>query len=154
MNKKYSIPVLLIGSLILIASPNDPPNGFTGAPGEGTCFSCHNPAGSQNGTVTVTGMPSVIEPNTTYMLTVTSTITSGTALVAGFQLTVLNSANQMAGTLSNPGPGSAIQTQSGRQYWEQNVPASYSGGVVTWTADWLSPTMPANTTITYYVANN
>ncbi len=156
MNKKYSILALFASAFLWFAFPNNPPNGNTGAPGEGTCANCHTlNGGLQDGTIDVTGMPSVIQPNTSYVLTVTSTNPNGIANVAGFQLTILNSLNQMAGTLSGPSTGSALETSSGRQYWEHNTPATYPiSHIVTWTASWLSPNMPANTPITWYVANN
>jgi len=156
MNKKYSLLALMASAFLWFAFPNDPPNGNTGAPGEGTCAGCHTlNGGTQDGTITVSGMPASIEPCNTYMLTVTSTRLNAAAIVAGFQLTILNSANQMAGTISGTSSGSEVQTESGRQYWEHNVPASYPpSNVVTWTAMWQAPSSPANTTVTYYVANN
>ncbi|MEO6133335.1 MAG: choice-of-anchor V domain-containing protein, partial [Saprospiraceae bacterium] len=156
MKKKYSILALFASVFLWLAFPNNPPNANTGAPGEGTCASCHTlNGGTQDGTVVLTGMPTVITPNMAYVLTLTSTNPNGVASVAGFQLTILNSLNNMAGTLSSPSSGSALETSSGRQYWEHNTPAAYPGSnIVTWTATWTAPTMPANTQITWYAANN
>ncbi|MBK9984411.1 MAG: T9SS type A sorting domain-containing protein [Saprospiraceae bacterium] len=157
MNKKYSILALFASAFLWFGFPTNPPNGNTGAPGESTCgTSCHTlNGGTQDGNVTVTGLPASIEPCTNYVLTVTSSNPNGVAVVAGFQLTILNSANQIAGTLSSPSSGSQLETESGRQYWEHNTPASYPAShMVSWTATWKSPSSPANTTVTCYVANN
>lgn len=157
MNKKLSLLALFASAFLWFAFPNNPPNGNTGAPGESTCgTSCHSlGSGTQDGMVTITGLPGTIQPCTNYVLTVTSTNPNGVALKAGFQLTVLNGNNQLAGNLMSPSSGSAIETSSGRQYWEHNTPATYPAShIFSWTATWQSPSSPANTTITAYVANN
>ncbi|MEP6646410.1 MAG: T9SS type A sorting domain-containing protein [Saprospiraceae bacterium] len=156
MKKKYSVLALFASIFLWFGFPNNPPNGNTGAPGEGTCANCHSlNGGTQDGMVDVTGMPTLITPNMAYVLTVTSTNPNGVAIVAGFQLTILNGLNQMAGVLSLPSTGSALETSSGRQYWEHNMPSPYPmSHMVSWTATWTAPSMPANTQITWYVANN
>lgn len=156
MSKKYSILALFTGIVLLLSFSANPPNGHTGGPGEDLCSDCHSlNGGTQNGNISVTGMPASITPNTAYVLTMTSSNPNGVAALAGFQLTILNSNNTIAGTITGPSAGSTVQTSGGRQYWEHNPAQPYPGSnVVTWTATWTSPTMPANTTISYYAAGN
>ncbi len=156
MSKKYAIITLLAGIVLLLSFSANPPNGNTGAPGEGLCSNCHTlNGGTQNGSITVTGMPALIEPNTAYVLTVTNSNPNGIAVLAGFQVTILNSSNTIAGSITMPSSGSTVQLSNGRQYWEHNPAQPYPGSnMVTWTATWTSPNMPPNTTITYYIAGN
>src|SRR5687767_4640195 len=156
MSKKYSILALLAGILLFLSFSSNPPNGRTGAPGDGLCSDCHTLNGAtQDGEITVAGMPASIIPNTAYTLTMTSSNPNGIAELAGFQLTILNSNNTIAGSITSPSAGSTVQTSSGRQYWEHNPAQPYPGSnMVTWTATWTAPNMPANTTITIYAAGN
>lgn len=155
MSKKYAILAVLAG-FMMYSFPNNPPNGVTGAPGEGTCNNCHSlGSGMQNGSISVTGMPATITPNTAYVLTMTSNNPNGLAELAGFQLTILNSNNQQAGLITGASSGSHTENSGGRQYWEHFPAQPYPmSNVVMWTATWTSPNMPPNTTITYYAAGN
>ncbi len=157
MSKLYALVALLFCATIFLSNNSTPPVGVTGAPGENTCATCHNPQNPNlDGMVTLTGMPAVITPNTAYVLTVTSTNPNGAAVKSGFELTILNSSNQQAGTVVPSNSTSTVVSSGGRQYWKHSggaliYPAS---NMVTWTGTWTSPTMPPNTTITYYVACN
>ncbi len=148
---------MLVVSALFLSNNFTPPLGVTGAPGENTCANCHNPQNPNlDGNVTLTGMPSVITPNTAYVLTVTSTNPNGAAVKSGFELTILNDLNQQAGTITPSNNQSSVASSGGRQYWKQNMgglvyPVSH---MVTWTGTWVSPGMPANTSITYYIACN
>ncbi len=157
MSKLYAVVALLTCATLFLSNNSTPPVGVTGAPGENTCATCHNPQNPNlDGNVTLTGMPAVITPNTAYVLTVTSTNPNGAAVKSGFELTILNSSNQQAGTVVPGNSTSTVVSSGGRQYWKHSggaltYPAS---NMVTWTGTWTSPTMPPNTTITYYVACN
>ncbi|MEP6646409.1 MAG: T9SS type A sorting domain-containing protein [Saprospiraceae bacterium] len=159
MKKILIGPALIASAFLILANPNDPPNGRTGAPGEPTCASCHSiGSGTQDGIVTVDGLPASIEPCTAYVLTITSTNPNGVAVKAGFQITLLNSLNQRAGLFTSAGSGAQIQplnpSASERQYCEQSTPSNYPAShSVSWTVTWKSPSSPSNTTISYYVAN-
>ncbi len=160
MNRKYAFLGLFASLVLWLGFSANPPNGRTGAPGEGLCSDCHNQTNPpQMGMIVVTGMPATIVPNTQYVLTMTSTMTvdptGPDTERAGFQLTILNSLDQQAGTITAPSAGSTLQNFNGRQYWEHNPFQTYpANDMVTWTATWTSPTTPANTTITYYAAGN
>ncbi len=105
------------------------------------------------GMVTISGLPSTIMPNTTYSISVTVTRTNTVPQLAGFQMVALDANNNNAGTMSNPGPGSTIQTSGGRTYHEHNPAQPYTNNSVTFTVDWTSPASGSGT-ITMYAAAN
>ncbi|MEM1217317.1 MAG: choice-of-anchor V domain-containing protein [Bacteroidota bacterium] len=149
---------LLILVLFLLGNSNNPPNGRTGAPGDQLCSSCHS-SGSMNGTISLSGLPANIQPNTTYSLTLTSTLTSGNASTAGFQIVALNSNNQNAGDMIPIGSDVGTNTSGGREYMEQRGDKSINGGQVSWNFDWESPASATGSgDITFYasavLANN
>ena len=144
---------LLILTLFLLGNSNNPPNGRTGAPGDQLCSSCHS-NGSMNGNISLSGLPASIQPNTTYSLTLTSTVTTGSASTAGFQIVALNSNNQNAGDMIPTGPEVGTNTSGGREYMEQRGDKSINGGQVSWTFDWESPaTATGSGDITFYASS-
>jgi hypothetical protein len=146
--------ILLCIALLSLGNFNNPPNGFTGAPGESLCTECHSlNGGNQNGTVLINGFPSTAIANQIYPLIVTVANPNGIAEFAGFQMVVLDANNQNAGTLTNPGPFSVVTTAGGRTYHEHN-PAQQFGmsNVIMWTVDWTAPV--GSGLVTYYAAGN
>ncbi|MDQ3142298.1 MAG: T9SS type A sorting domain-containing protein [Bacteroidota bacterium] len=155
---KLSIFIGIGLAILLMANSGNPPNGHTGAPGEGACTNCHNPGSSGNisGNVQITGLPSNILPNTQYNINVRVNNTSSPLTLAirgGFQLVALNGTNQNVGTLSDP-DASSIISGSGRRYWEHNPSQFFSGGGnVNYTAKWTSPNSAAGNTVTMYASS-
>ena len=156
MSRIYFVLVMLVSITLLMSHSDNPPNGKTGAPGDGLCTDCHSlGTGTQDGSITVTGMPTTIQPSTMYVLTVTSSNPNGIAAEAGFQLTILNSSNQKAGAMTGPSSSSVVTPSAGREYWEHNPSVAYPGdNIVTWTVTWTSPVGPPGNAITAYVAGN
>jgi len=156
MSRVYYFLIVFVSLTLLVANQSNPPNGKTGAPGEGSCLDCHTLNGqNQDGIITVAGVPATIVPSMSYVLTVTVNNPNGNGDLAGFQVTILNSSNQKAGTMSAPSPTSTLQTSGTRQYWEHNPAQQYPGSnMVSWTVNWVAPTGPSNTTITAYAAGN
>ena len=156
MSRFYLIFALLVSMTLLVANQANPPNGKTGAPGENTCTECHSiGSGTQDGEITLAGIPATIEPLTAYVLTITSSNPNGVADLAGFQMTILNGSNQKAGVMSAPSSSSTISAQSGKEYWEHNPAVAYPmSNSVSWTVTWTSPAGPGGTTITAYAAGN
>ncbi len=150
--KVYYFFITLCG-IILLANAGNPPNGYTGAPGDGICSNCHSPGSGIDGSVTISGLPSSLSANTTYTITVTVENVNG-ASKGGFQLVALDQNNNNIGTFSNAGASSTLQTSGGRTYWEHNPAKSFSGpGTLTYTVDWKSPTTAGGQTITMYAAS-
>lgn len=156
MSRFYLIFALLVSMTLLVANQANPPNGKTGAPGENTCAECHSiGSGTQDGDLTLSGMPTTIEPLTAYVLTITNSNPNGVADLAGFQLTILNSNNQKAGLMTAPSSNSVVTPTGTKEYWEHNPAVAYPmSNSVSWTVTWTSPAGPAGTTITAYAAGN
>ena len=160
MQRKISTVYLFFGLsmawFIFSAFPSNPPNGFTGAPGEGTCISCHstsNPDGL-DGEIAFSGIPDVISPNTTYTITLTVSNPNSFATDAGFQWVALNESNLNAGTMNNASANSTITSANNRIYHEHNPAKDFGSETeVSWTVDWTAPSTVANNqTITFYAA--
>ncbi|MEN0005056.1 MAG: T9SS type A sorting domain-containing protein [Bacteroidota bacterium] len=146
MQKKLPFIYWLFGislAALFISFSSNPPNGRTGAPGDGTCASCHggnNPNGFDGG-VTITGLPATVSPNTTYPLTITVDNPNGAAARAGFQWVALrDSDNTNIGTISNADGNSTVTFSNNRNYHEHAPALSYGSSTsLSWTADWTSP---------------
>lgn len=133
---------------------NGAPTGKTGAPGETNCTSCH--AGtSQNGDlennfILLNSVPAPVTsyiPGATY--TATLTMTSDPAK-KGFQATVLDATNSMAGTFAAQ-PTTAI-SGTARKY-ANHTSTSNTSTVGTWLWTWTAPATDAGN-VTFYVASN
>ncbi|MCB9305040.1 MAG: T9SS type A sorting domain-containing protein [Lewinellaceae bacterium] len=152
------IPVtgLLLGMLVWLANNANPPNGRTGAPFDGHCNNCHgggNPGGF-GGVVDISGLPSTIEPNTTYPITLTVTPTAGTPVKGGFQLVAVNGSNQNAGNLASVNAETGTEFLGGREYIEHRNGKFFGGGPVSWDFNWTSPANAAGNIIKFYFIGN
>jgi hypothetical protein len=138
---------ILLFSTSFKIDPNNPPTGRTGAPGETTCQAsgCHT-GGSFNGVVEISGVPDTVIANQTYSITLANT---SDAVRAGFQLTVLNNANQKTGTLT-AGTGCSIGNAGGRQYVRQSTPRTLSNGGTSWAFTWKAPETVVADSIHFY----
>lgn len=152
INTIYTVFVALFFAGIFISFSSDPPPGRTGAPGESTCMGCH---GGQNpgfaGNISITGFPSIIQPNTAYPLTYTITATMGSPARAGFQLVALDDNNDNSGSLTAMG-ATGLQTSLSKTYIEHRGALSMSSGVTTYNFTWTSPSSAAGNTVTLYTA--
>lgn len=155
-NQQLSIWAVIV-SIILIASSSNPPDGRTGAPGDGLCSNCHSQGSSGNlaGNIAISGLPGTITPGTTYNITVTiNNMTSPPtdAERGGFELLALDGSNVNTGTFSNAGSGSTFSGSS-KVYWKHATAKNFNGGSsVTYTASWKAPNAAGGNTITMYVA--
>lgn len=157
MKKHYIFFASLVVALFLLSgSSNNPPNGRTGAPGDGLCTDCHS-GGSpdQDGEVEITGLPDIISPQSTHRITVTVRNPNGLGASAGFQLTALDASDGQIGTLTNPGGNATITSSGGREYFEHNPSVAFSGSnEVSWSVDWTAPEGPPESAVTIYAAGN
>ena len=98
---------------ILLAFSSNPPNGNTGAPGDGVCSSCHGGGGGGfDGNITLSGLPGSIDGGETVQLSFTVTYTSGSPARGGFQAVALrDDSNTNAGDFFNPGSSTNTNTQ-------------------------------------------
>ena len=151
----FSISLLVALSFLFFSYTGNPPNGKTGAPGEGTCADCHSSSsGGFAGMIEISGIPANVEAGTIYPLTITTSYTSGSPIKTGFQMTVLNGADNTAGMLSNNSSNTIITSSGGRIYLEHNPAQNFNGvGSVSWTVDWEAPVGPDGEPITFYAAS-
>ncbi len=145
---------IILSTIVLLANSSNPPNGRTGAPGDGVCSSCHGGSNSSlDGEVMITGLPASIVSNTTYPITVTVNNPNGNGVEGGFQWVALNASNINVGTMSNPDANSSISMFSGRAYHEHQPAQPFdSGNSISYTVDWTAPNGPDGETITFYGA--
>ncbi len=136
---------LFIILLIFLSNSNNPPEGKTGAPGEGLCSDCHS-GGTFTGDIEILGLPSTVSPNTVYPLIVEVNNYDGNAARSGFQVVALNGSNNNIGNLSTSNANVVITSDgtSGRTYAEHNPAINFSGGTTSYTFDWTSPSSETN----------
>ena len=156
MKRFYIVFALIAATMVLVSFSANPPDGKTGAPGDGLCIECHSPTNPPiNGTISVEGFPASITPGESYLLTVVNRDTSGNAAKGGFQMTILSPTNTKAGDLTNPSSNSVVTTFNGRQYFEHNPAQNYpDSNVLRWTVEWTAPMLDPGSQITWYAAGN
>jgi hypothetical protein len=129
-----SVPMIMSG--FGAPNPNNGALGFTGAPGQGTCASCHGTLTTPS-MVTVTGVPASYTAGAAVSMTVSIPSTGG------FELTVLTqSGNAAAGTLA-AGTGDAAYTVGALQYVASTTETT------SWTFSWTPPAATAGTVVLY-----
>jgi hypothetical protein len=136
-----------------------PPDGRTGAPGEGLCTDCHTsfPPNSGDGSLTLSGLPDYYEPSTTYALTVT--LADSNQSRWGFELCAkFDDDQQQAGTITVTDATNTQSSESaGITYLKQTSAGTYNGqshGPVFWSFDWTSPGAKVPGRVWFYVAGN
>lgn len=122
----------LMAPLLAQAYSSGPPDGRTGAPGEGNCTQCHSgTVNSGDGSFLLDG-PAVYEPGETY--TLTATLQDPGQSRWGFELT-----DQGTGTLDTIDGTTQV---SGGQYIKQTSSGTFNGtddGPVAWSFEWTAP---------------
>ena len=172
MKKKYLVPVLGLFSIGVLSfnssnakietfknfshqlNSSGSQFGMTGAPGEGTCVSCHSSTVIVGGNENVLTVLSGINPVTSYIpgqtYTVSLTMSSNPAK-KGFNATALGSGNQMAGTFA-ANSGTDIKTSGSKKY-ATHTSASNTSTTMTWLWNWTAPATDVGN-VTFYVASN
>ncbi|MFK7978374.1 MAG: choice-of-anchor V domain-containing protein [Saprospiraceae bacterium] len=153
MKKIQPIYAVLLILFLLYSFSGNPPNANTGAPGESNCTSCHTSGNASfDGGVTIQGLPEVIIPNTTYSLSVLTSVSTGSPARAGFQMVILDNANNNAGNFSNAGNSSRVMNQGGKSYFEHDGSLSFNAtDTVAWTVEWTAPNTIASDSIKIYI---
>ncbi len=146
---------LCVASLFVLnqhasAYSGGPPNGKTGAPGEGTCHDCHDsfPLNSGPGSVAITA-PITFSASQTYQITITVAQTGQSRW--GFEFTPLS-----AGSCTVTDPVNTQQdTFQTRIYVKHTSQGTYNGtpGPANWSFDWTAPADPPDT-LRFYAAGN
>lgn len=143
---------LLLSALVWLAQISNPSNGNTGAPFDENCSSCHtgNNENGFNGTVAVTGMPGVVQPNTVYPLLLTITPTAGSSVRAGFQLVAVDGGELNAGDLAAANAQTGTEFSGGREYLDHRGTKNFGGNPVSWNFNWTSPAVATGAEIKFY----
>ena len=146
---------LLSGAYMCMSNAGGAPSGWTGAPLEGTCSTnggCHKSGTYTGGVTTITGLPTTVEANKDYVITVNCTVTK--AVTSGFEMTALDASGMKSGTLSVGGPGQKIDkiNTPSRQYVTHSTPQKFVNGAVKYVCNWKSPATSSSKDITFYVA--
>ncbi len=153
MKSKFApLYALFLLTFFLVSNSSNPPDGRTGAPGDGNCNNCHtgNNVNNFEGILEIQGLPEQITPNANYTVKVIAKKTGGDAIRAGFQMVILDDDNQNIGTFSNPGSNAVLKEDQGRNYFEHNPAQRFEDQEeVSWTVDWTAPA-EANTGINIY----
>ena len=148
----FNFGLLTLAALFMSYNAN-PPDGKTGAPGEGTCGDCHS-GGTSTADVEILGLPASINANEAYNITVRVTKTGGSAVKAGFQLVALNSSNQNVGDLTALSSDHGTSFLGSKEYVDHRNGKAFSANVAEWTFKWQAPSGPNGTNITLYgIAN-
>jgi hypothetical protein len=146
--------VLLAAVAIVLGSSGGPPNGKTGAPGEGTCNDCHaGPAGTPDST-SLAGVPgNVYVPGTTYNMTLSLQWSSQRRW--GFELTALTTGGGSPGQLIVSDPVNTQYSASGSGYLKQTSSGTFNGTPfgVSWQFQWQAPAAGTGPVVFYWCAN-
>lgn len=155
---------LLFISLPSTTSTGGAPAGYTNAPSENNCTSCHAGALQTSGTNynnisfggNFTGGGYI--PDSTYTLTLSYTHTGKTKF--GYQLTCLDNNNAMAGSFATIAGNNKSSTLSGtvagatRQYMRQTSAGASGSGSVSWSFSWTAPSSNVGDVTIYSIVNS
>ena len=158
MNKlKYITPICFVLFLFILSSSTvfafsfNPPDGKTGAPGEGNCTDCHtgNSLNAAGGSLVLT-VPKTYEPGEVYDIVVN--LSRNGQRRWGFQMAALNSNNVQAGTFTSID----ANTQLGANKYIEHTATGTGQGTsnrYSWMFRWTAPSNDVGT-ITFYAAGN
>jgi hypothetical protein len=128
-----------------------PPNGLTGAPGEGNCTQCHagNALNSGNGSLSIDG-PSFYTPGEVYTITVS--LQDAGQSRWGFEFTPLNK-----GTLAVTDAATTQSSSAGSNHYIKHTSAgtfdNTGNGPVSWSFAWTAPATDEGE-ISFYASGN
>ncbi|MEK7288528.1 MAG: choice-of-anchor V domain-containing protein [Elusimicrobiota bacterium] len=117
----------------VVAKTANPPDGYTGAPGDGQCTDCHSAGSSSNGSADIAlTLPSAYKPGADYTITFTI-ISDNNNGSNGFEVTTIRDGNLShsgAGAWKNAGSNSTISAN----WWKHSAQSAAASFTVTWTA--------------------
>lgn len=150
------VGIFLLLSSQLLAYSGGPPNGKTGAPGEGTCRDCHSSFGlnSGPGNLIIQGVPDLYYPGDIYTLSVQ--VSQFGQSRWGFELASKNAAGSQGGIITVTQPQYTQTSNSGGIiYLKHRSAGTFNGqqGGAVWEFDWTAPEAGSGA-ITFYAAGN
>jgi hypothetical protein len=115
--------------------------GYTGAPGENTCASCHGGGSAAVKGITITSEPEFINDefyaDSTYKISVIASASGFTRY--GFDCTILSTSNTSIGTMTLAGTGVKFANALGRRHAVHATPKISSTGTATFQFSWIAP---------------
>lgn len=148
------LSILVVGAFFSFSS--NPPNGRSGAPGDGLCTDCHSPGNplGLDGELILTGFPTAVAPGQTYSISVVVRNDNGIAQRNGFQAVILDESNNNIGDITTSGGNPTTETSgNGREYVEHNPAIDFADNEVEWTFDWTAPDGNVGEEVTLYIAS-
>ena len=152
MKAVLTLLAVVMTSSMILAFSGGPPDGKTGAPGEGLCTDCHGsfPVNSGDGMLTIDA-PEVFQPGMTYAITVS--LRDDGQSRWGFELTPLDQ-----GTITiTDADHTQLSMSDGNSYVKHTSTGTFNGtndGPVSWTFDWTAPSIDVPEMVTLYAAGN
>lgn len=140
---RFGLTIVALTALFTLSSNSNGPGGNrTGAPGSsGDCSGCHGSSTDPTANISLTisdgGSPvTTYEPNKTYDIELKA---AGNSSKMGFQMSIINNKNTVAGSLSTQsGNNTNVYTSGSQQIWGHTRPGTGSK-LYTWTAKWTAP---------------
>lgn len=153
---KLLICILLTSVAAVHAFSGGPPPSQTGAPGETTCFDCHDSFQLNRGpgSVSIAGLPKIYQPG--QRITLEVTVRQQNRNRWGFQITALDLSGRSSGQFSITDPvNTQLQTANERIYVQHTTTGSTStsNSSRTWRLDWIAPSSDSGP-VNFYVAGN
>ncbi|MBM3330337.1 hypothetical protein FJY68_00630 [candidate division WOR-3 bacterium] len=138
---------------LAMAYSGGPPDGKTGRPGEGTCNDCHAGVGSADSTELAGLVGNWYQPDSLYSLTLSVRYAGQSRW--GFELTIVDQANNSAGQLTVTDSTNTQYSSSPPGYLKHRSSGTHPGtpGPTTWTFGWRAPAAGAGAVRFYWCAN-
>jgi hypothetical protein len=172
MNRPFTLKRFLTSIFVLammaistssLTNNGGPPGGYTNAPGENNCRSCHSGTSLQttgthynNVSLTSNFTGNGYIPDSVYTIEL-KYVQSGVSKF-GFQITCLNDNNAMAGSFTNTTSKTSgiSKTVSGatRNYLRHTSSGTSGSGSITWSFQWTAPSSNIDTVTFYAVVNS
>jgi hypothetical protein len=137
-----SIVVLALALMAFDITDKNGKAGYTGAPGESTCSSCHNGGSAAASDILMTAVPAFSNgtgfyADSVYQITLSMYATGFTRY--GFDAEFLNASNTQAGTLKVAGSGVKFATLGSRRHAVHSAVMSAASGTAAFTFTWQAP---------------
>jgi hypothetical protein len=147
---------MLAFTSLAVAYAAGPPDGRTGAPGEGNCTQCHSsfPLDSGDGGFELyTDDEAFYVPGEQYTMNIE--VFDPQAQRWGFELTIIDTAGEVAGTLSPMDGDTQVSSSGGRDYGKHTTAGTHEGDTEWsyWFMSWVAPEASTGTVLIFGTAN-
>lgn len=141
--------------LLAMSNSSDPPNGRTGAPGDGVCSACHS-GNNFEGNVSIDGLPEEVQSGETYTIGVIVKNTDAMAVRAGFQMVSLFNEAEFsnAGDFTANSSDEGLTEAGGRQYIEHRGAKNFQDSIAEWIFEWQAPVVDSDKEVVMFAAGN